>query len=768
MLACGAICACILLTTCGGGKQPSDVSLQLSDRNDGSQATEELVSQSIDQTLTELEEMECPEGVDEELWVEMKDALGKALNDSCRAGIYPRRSATGMDGGGHKWPPYSGHSMLCPYKSVATPPTGEANRVDDLAILDNGDGTFTLTWHYRNLGDYDQDGTVAVEDIIPLAEHFGETYESEDISCVQAVIDGSGNGRIGIEDITPIAINFAASVHHYAIEGAAEEAGAYELVSEIAQDAGSGDGRLEYSAVIESPAALWHRVVPYDAENNPGEASNAVLRPTNEPVIYEVNPTEGYQHEECTFSATVTGAEPREYAWDFGGGASPDNSSESSPTVMLADAGEYAASLTVTNADGSASYPFTLTVSERDMWAHTWGGFRSDMTVDLMLDGQENLYVVGETNSFGGGDDVLLLKYVAEGEFLWARTWGTAVYENVAGATLREDRLRVVGHTYISGDRRDDVVFLEYDLEGNLSSSRTFGGNDYDRVHDIFVDPEGSIYLAGERYAYAGDADVLVAKFAPDLTCLWARAWGGAGDDLARGLVVNADGSVFVACNVDKLAEEDDIGLLKYSSGGELEWAVAWDSGGNEGATHIVLVGQGNLCVMGRTNGFGVGDYDILLTMWDTEGQLVAARTWGGPDSDSHALMFLDPVGGVRIFGWTRSFGPLSALMLKLDGDFDLLEAAKWSVDYTYFETMTCDYNGNLYMAGSTSSLGGHWEEVEISEQQVGGTVRSLSTDDDDLDWSEGTIEGEEDSPEGEEDTSAGSVDVLVIKNMPW
>jgi len=187
MLACGAICACILLTTCGGGKQPSDVSLQLSDRNDGSQATEELVSQSLDQTLTELGEMECPEGVDEELWVEMKDALGKALNDSCRAGIYPRRSATGMDGGGHKWPPYSGHSMLCPYKSVATPPTGEANRVDDLAILDNGDGTFTLTWHYRNLGDYDQDGTVAVEDIIPLAEHFGETYESEDISCVQTV-----------------------------------------------------------------------------------------------------------------------------------------------------------------------------------------------------------------------------------------------------------------------------------------------------------------------------------------------------------------------------------------------------------------------------------------------------------------------------------------------------------------------------------------------------------------------------------------------------
>ena len=103
---------------------------------------------------------------------------------------------------------------------------------------------------------------MAVEDIIPLAEHFGELYEPENIDCIQAVIDGSGNGRIGIEDITPIAMNFAVSVHHYDIEGAPEEMGSFEQVSEIAQDAGIGEGRLEYSVIIESPAALWHRVVP--------------------------------------------------------------------------------------------------------------------------------------------------------------------------------------------------------------------------------------------------------------------------------------------------------------------------------------------------------------------------------------------------------------------------------------------------------------------------------------------------------------------------
>jgi PKD repeat protein len=526
---------------------------------------------------------------------------------------------------------------------------------------------------------------------------------------------------------------------------------------------------LVYSSIIQSPAALWHRVVPYDAEGNPGEPSNAVLRPSNEPIIYEVIPTEGYQHEEYTFTATVTGAEPLAYAWGFGGGATPNTSSAISPTVSLADAGEYAATLTVINAYGSAEYPFTLTVNERDMWAHTWGGFRSDTAVNLMLDAPGNAYIVGETDSFGAGyTDLLLLKYAADGELLWARTWGTTASENVAGAMLMEDMLRVVGDTYISGVRRDDVVFLEYDLEGNLLSSRTFGGDDYDRVNDIYVDPEGDIYVAGELNVYAGNADVLVAKFASDLSCLWARACGGAGDDRARGLAVTADGSVFVACNVDKLTEENDIGLLKYSSGGELEWAVAWDSGADESTTGIVLDGQGNLCLLGGTNGFGAGDRDILLTRWDTDGQLIAARTWGAPDRESHARMFLDPVGGVRISGATSSFGPSSALMLKLDANFDLLVASKWNVEYTDYEVMMCDHNGDLYTAGYTSSLGGQWEEVEISEEQVGGTVRSLWTDDRELDWSEGTLEGEDHVPEGEEDTSAGSVDVLVAKNMPW
>ena len=103
------LCALTLAFATCGGKQPSAASPQLSDRNDGSQATEELVSQSLDDALAELEEMECPEGVDEALWVELKDALKEALQTELtesRPGSPARLLASPEE--------QDGHSMLCP------------------------------------------------------------------------------------------------------------------------------------------------------------------------------------------------------------------------------------------------------------------------------------------------------------------------------------------------------------------------------------------------------------------------------------------------------------------------------------------------------------------------------------------------------------------------------------------------------------------------------------------------------------------------------
>ena len=81
------------------------------------------------------------------------------------------------------------------------------------------------------------------------------------------------------------------------------------------------------------------------------------------PEITSVSPTGGESGTETVFSATVSGDEPLTYSWDFGNGASPNTSSDVSPAITFGAAGEYQASLTVSNVYGSDVFTFGLTVS---------------------------------------------------------------------------------------------------------------------------------------------------------------------------------------------------------------------------------------------------------------------------------------------------------------------------------------------------------------------------------------------------------------------
>ncbi len=101
------------------------------------------------------------------------------------------------------------------------PPVGEENRVDDLALTVDPYGKYILSWTYRNLGDYNQDGVVDIGDITPLAEHFLERVSpqtKEFINPVLEIIDGNDDGRIDIADITPVAYSFFTRADGYEVQ----------------------------------------------------------------------------------------------------------------------------------------------------------------------------------------------------------------------------------------------------------------------------------------------------------------------------------------------------------------------------------------------------------------------------------------------------------------------------------------------------------------------------------------------------------------------
>jgi len=314
----------LVLSTCGG--QPDGlVNRQAADNPP--------VEAPLHDALDEIDALETPEGVGPALFQQLKDELAKQL------------SAKGVG------------------KIVSTPPTGEANRVDDLELTDDG-GTYALTWHYKNLGDYDQNGTVGIADITPLAMHYSGIYDVEDVNCLLAVVDGSDNQVVDIADITPIAMNYGVDCAHYRLEEGDSAEGEFTLVQQVPLMQATGDGRLAFSVEdLSSVVQPYLRVVPYDGEGAPGVASEPVLYVAEPPEILSVSPTSGLEGESIEFSAEVESGVTVTYAWDFGGGADPNTSSQSSPTVTLGAVGEYPASLTASNAFGDDEFPFTLTVN---------------------------------------------------------------------------------------------------------------------------------------------------------------------------------------------------------------------------------------------------------------------------------------------------------------------------------------------------------------------------------------------------------------------
>lgn len=317
----------LLASGCGRGSRGSNVIPQFA-------SGAGIEAPTGDALEAELAALELPEGVDPVLFSHLKKALANAL---ASAG-----------------------------KTVSTPPTGEDNIPVNLTLTEGEGDEWTLSWEYRNLGDYDQNGTVGISDITPLAMHYGAIVGGDDPLAL--VADGNLSNVVEIGDITPIAMNYNVNCAGCRIEVWEPTGFDYELLDtiELAAATGKDAGWMVFEYTLVPMEGNWYRVATYDSEGTLGEYSEGLEfgLPATPPEITGVTPLTGATGAtDVGFTAEVNGTLPFTYAWDFGGGADPNISDAGSPHVTLGAPGVYdTCSVTVTNNAGEDTFPFTLTI----------------------------------------------------------------------------------------------------------------------------------------------------------------------------------------------------------------------------------------------------------------------------------------------------------------------------------------------------------------------------------------------------------------------
>lgn len=160
--------------------------------------------------------------------------------------------------------------------------------------------------------------------------------------------------------------------------------------------------------------------------------------------------------------------------------------------------------------------------------------------------------LTGSSSSFSGSAQAFIMKIDSTGKFLWSRSYGGV--ETDKGRRIfqvENDGIYVLGQSNSIGSNFYDIYFFKTDETGILLFEKTFGGTDYEDIHDAVMLKDTSFVLVGETYSNGGgQQDIYLARISKNGDLLWTQSMGNsAGADKAESVVLYQDTLLYVAGN---------------------------------------------------------------------------------------------------------------------------------------------------------------------------------------------------------------------------
>lgn len=267
------------------------------------------------------------------------------------------------------------------------------------------------------------------------------------------------------------------------------------------------------------------------------------------------------------------------------------------------------------------AFLFKLNYTGSLIWSTLFGGGSYDYARGIAIDTLGDIYISGSTSSSlaiadGGwqneksaGNDEFLAKFSPDGLRIWATYMGGEKddYSRAVGVDL-ENNVYLVGYTEsttgiaFSGfdntwSGNYDCTLTKYNSAGELIWSTYFGGNGDDNANGIDFDVNNNVYIAiqtgtnsglahlGYRGTNAGGQDAMLAKFNPDGDRLWSTYYGGAAEDMGKAVAVSDEyvylcGHTYSNAGIAAYAYQNSIGgngdalLAKFDVFGNFYWAT--------------------------------------------------------------------------------------------------------------------------------------------------------------------------------------------------
>jgi hypothetical protein len=186
------------------------------------------------------------------------------------------------------------------------------------------------------------------------------------------------------------------------------------------------------------------------------------------------------------------------------------------------------------------------------------------------VDGYGNVYVTGSSDGGSENDDYATIKYNASGDTIWVRRYngpGNGEDHAYAIALDKSDNVYVTGMSPGSGSA-SDYATIKYFTNGDTAWVRRYNGpgNATDKATEIVVDDSGSVYVAGRSYDPGSSYDVTTIKYDSDGEECWIKRYDGSGNqyDYPHDMILDGDGGIYMAGESVGSGTAEDFLAIKY------------------------------------------------------------------------------------------------------------------------------------------------------------------------------------------------------------
>ncbi len=275
---------------------------------------------------------------------------------------------------------------------------------------------------------------------------------------------------------------------------------------------------------------------------------------------------------------------------------------------------------------------FVKTDADGDtLWTKTYGGPADDYGRAVDQTSDLGYIITGYTNSFGGQNDVYLIKTDSNGVVEWTKIYGGPGDDYGYDVQQADDQgYIIVGQTFSFGIGGGDVYLIRTDANGDTLWTKSFGGPFSDAGMSLDITNDQGYVITGSTNSFgAGGSDVFLVRTDVNGDTLWAKTFGGVYDDGGNSVIETSDFGFAIAGYTYSVSggEDSDVYLLTTDSNGDINWEKTYgDSVNHQYGYSADETEDEGYVIGGNVNATGGEDGDLYLLRLDSLGDTLWTR----------------------------------------------------------------------------------------------------------------------------------------------